>query len=118
MPATLLVETMTGEPHVMWQALLLIAVVAGVVLWLLGRRMARSAYAVCGLVLGGIGSLAVSQEVNGDGTAIPWVIIGAVVGCLLSFLMFRIWMSLSFAVLLSLLAPAANIVWGGDYSTG
>ena len=112
-PHTLLLDVISDSPPMIWQVGLVLAVVIGIVLWLLGRRVVRPAYAVCGLVLGGIVALAVSREVNSGGTVIPWIVLGAVTGCLLSFLMFRIWMGLSFATMLALIAPCAHIVWEG-----
>ncbi len=101
------------SPLYLWPITLLIALVVGVVLWLLGRRLARPACAVCGLVLGGLGALAVSQELGESGLAMAWITLGAVAGFLLAFMTFKVWMGLSCAVLLGVALPVMSLVWEG-----
>lgn len=90
------------------------AVVVGFVIWVLGRKLARPACAISGLVLGGLGGLVVAQKLASQGAmTLPLIIGGSIGGALLAAFLFRVWMGLSGAVLLALLAPAASIVWQG-----
>ena len=84
--------TSIEPPFYLWPVTLLIALMVGVALWLLGRRLARPACAVCGLVLGGLGALAVAQELDDGGLAMAWITLGAVAGFLLAFMTFKVWM--------------------------
>lgn len=94
--------------------LLAVALVAGLVLWLIGRKLARPTYVICGLVLGGIGGLVVGQALSDHGAlALPLVIGGGIGGALLAALLFRVWMGISGALLLAMLAPAASMAVRG-----
>lgn len=94
------------------QVLLIAAVLVGVSLWLLGRRVVRPACAMCGLVLGGLAASAMAQEL-GQGSYMLFALIGgAIVFGLLAWLLFRLWMGLSCAVLLAgvfLIAALASL---------
>lgn len=96
-----------------WYGGLVAALIAGVGLWALGRRLARPACTVSGFVLGGLGTMVLSRELAGEGYIIPLIILGAIAGCLLAFLMFKVWMALSGALFLALAIPVAHIVWEG-----
>lgn len=90
------------------------AIVAGIVLWLLGRSLARLACGISGLVLGGLAGLLVGQALSEQGAmTIPLVIGGGIAGALLASLLFRVWMAISGAALLALVVPLLVFVWQG-----
>jgi hypothetical protein len=85
---------------------------AGLLLWLLGRKLARPACAFSGLVLGGIMGLVIGEAmVDQGGVMLAMVIGAAIAGALLAALLFRVWMALSGAVIFGLAASAAVLLW-------
>ncbi len=90
------------------------AIVVGVLLWLLGRCLARCGCVVSGLVLGGLGGWAVGHALADQGAFILSLVIGsAIAGALLAAMLFRIWMGLSGAALLAMCLPLALFLWQG-----
>ncbi len=88
--------------------------VVGLVLWLLGRSLAKPACAVSGLVLGGLAGYVVGALLSSEGAmTLPLVLGGAIAGGLLAVLLFRIWMGVTAAAILGLAVPAAVIIWQG-----
>ena len=98
----------------MYTGLLGTGLVVGLVLWLFGGRLASKGVMLTGFVLGGLGAMGAAALWTREG---PWLlglgIGGAVAGVLLAWLLFRIWVALSAAVLLALVVPAATLVWDG-----
>lgn len=93
---------------------LLAVMLVGLVLWLIGRRIARAACAVSGLVLGGLAGFVLGEMLTDRGGITIALVVGAgIAGALLAGLLFRVWMALSGAALLALMAPAAVLVWQG-----
>ncbi|MFA9478178.1 hypothetical protein ACERK3_07700 [Phycisphaerales bacterium AB-hyl4] len=93
---------------------LLAVALVGLVLWLMGKRIARTACAVGGLVLGGVAGFVLGETMSDQGAIVlPLVIGAALAGGLLAGLLFRVWVALCGAVLLALVAPAAVLVWQG-----
>ncbi|QQE11865.1 hypothetical protein JD969_20705 [Planctomycetota bacterium] len=91
-----------------------IAIAVGLVLWLIGRSIAKPSCVISGLVLGGIGGLIAATIWQLQGLMILPLIIGfALAGALLSGLLFRLWMGLSGAILLAFLGPLCMFVWQG-----
>ena len=91
-----------------------LAMVVGLAVWLLGRKLARPMCAVSGVVLGGLGGLMLGEMLQEQGAfVIPLVIGAGIGGGLLATLLFRVWMGLSGAVLLALVVPAAVLIWQG-----
>ncbi len=90
-----------------------VMLVLGLILWLMGRKMARPAVALGGL-LAGAASATISGQVLAQG---HWLlllaVVGAISGCLLSLLLFRFWMGVSCALILALAAPLALLAWTG-----
>lgn len=113
MLSTLSITTDLGQSSVFWQAVLLTAVAAGMLLWILGPRVARPGCAVFGLVAGGLGARAISDQLGGQGAVMLWVIAGSVSGFLLAIVMFRVWVGISCALVLAMVVPAASLVWEG-----
>jgi hypothetical protein len=92
----------------------LVILLAGLGLWLLGRKLARPACVFSGLVLGGIAGLVVGEAVsNSDGLVLPMVIGAAIAGALLAALLFRVWMAISGALVFGLVASSAVLLWQG-----
>lgn len=89
-----------------------IALAVGLGLWLLGRRLARPVCAFSGLVLGGLGGLALGEAMlDQGGMLLPIVIGAAIAGALLAALLFRVWMALSGALIFGLAASCAVLLW-------
>jgi uncharacterized protein YcfJ len=89
--------------------------VLGLILWLMGRKLARPACIISGLVLGGLAGFAIANRLSDQGSyVLPLTLGAAIAGALLAALLFRVWMGLSCAVLLALVAPAASLVWQGS----
>lgn len=85
---------------------------AGLLLWLLGRKLARPACAFSGLVLGGVGGLVIGEAMVDQGGVMLALVIGAAIaGALLAALLFRVWMALSGALIFGLAASAAVLLW-------
>jgi membrane associated rhomboid family serine protease len=96
-----------------WLVLLILGVIVGLTLLLLGGKLARPACALSGLILGGLAGVIASRELIGDSWLFPAVLIGAIGGCLLAWLLFRVWMAMVGAAILALAIPAAVLVWQG-----
>ncbi|QDU33843.1 hypothetical protein KS4_19010 [Poriferisphaera corsica] len=91
-----------------------VAMAVGLVLWLIGRSIAKPACVISGLVLGGIGGLAAATYWQLEGLMILPLIVGfALAGALLSGLLFRLWMGISGGILLAVLGPLCMFVWQG-----
>lgn len=113
MPTEQLQQLQDAAPAAM-TVLLAIVFVVGAVLWLSGKRLARPACAVSGLMLGGVGGWALANQLGESGSYIlPLMIGAAIVGALLAGFLFRVWMGLSGAVILAVIVPAASLVWQG-----
>lgn len=95
------------------QILLLGALLLGTVLWVMGRKMARPGCALTGLVLSGLGVLTVAPSLGGGELTLVWIIGGSVMGCVLAWLLYRVWMGISTGLLLALAVPAASVIWEG-----
>ena len=86
----------------------------GTVLWLLGRRLARPACVVSGLILSGAAGYLIARSLAEQGAYMLPLVVGAgIAGALLSGLLFRVWMAVGSAIILALCVPAATIVWQG-----
>ena len=107
-------EALAGQWPWMYTSLLAMGLALGLVLWLFGGRLASKGVMLTGFVLGGLGAMGAAALWTREG---PWLlglgIGGAVAGVLLAWLLFRIWVALSAAVLLALVVPAATLVWDG-----
>ncbi len=88
--------------------------VVGVVLLTSGRRIYRSAAVVCGLIIGVMVGAAVSQAVTPGESPLWWILGGAVGGCILAFLLVRLWMAGSTALMLAVLGPLVHLGWVHD----
>ncbi len=85
---------------------------AGLLLWLLGRKLARPACAFSGLVLGGVGGVVLGEALVDQGGVMLALVIGAAIaGALLAALLFRVWMAISGALIFGFAASAAVLLW-------
>jgi len=88
---------------------------AGLILWLVGRKLARPACVFSGLVLGGVGGLILGEALSDQGgMVLPMVIGASIAGALLAALLFRIWMAISGAVVFAFVAAATVLLWQGS----
>lgn len=93
--------------------------VVGLIVWLMGRKLARPVCVITGLVLGGLGGLAAGHAWGEQAYYVLPLVVGcAVVGALLAALLFRLWVAMAGAVLLSLIVPAGSLVWHGTPPPG
>ncbi len=91
-----------------------LALGAGLLLWLLGRKLARPACTFSGLILGGIGGVVLGEALVDQGGIMLALVIGAAIaGALLAALLFRVWMAISGAVIFGLAAGGAVLLWQG-----
>ncbi len=93
--------------------MLIAAVVIGLGLWLTGRKLARPACVLGGALIGAILGLAVSDAMGAERSIPIYIMAGSLIGGLLAGFLFRFWMAISLALLLSLVAPAASLIWLG-----
>jgi hypothetical protein len=113
MPDTNDLNTILDAPP-QWQLYVVIGTgVLGVLLWMLGRKLARPACAVGGLVWGGMGGFVLVQQFGLTQWLFLFVVVAGLTGCLLAWFLFRVWMGISAAIILGLAIPAAVLVWQG-----
>ena len=89
--------------------LLALTAAVGLVLCLLGRKLLRTVCAVAGLVGGGAVAYAMVPADSSQQMLFIVIVGGAVVGLIVSWLVFRVWMGLILAVLLGLGAPVVGL---------
>jgi len=77
----------------------------GVILFLFGRRLVRPMFAVVGLVFGGLVGLAVVSGWLTDWESTPFIMIGAVIGGVVCFALYRLGMGVVLALVVGLAAP-------------
>lgn len=95
--------------------LLVALLVAGVALLMLGRRLVKSVCVASGVVLGIAGAcLAVSVWAELEPYQLPAVGAGALIGGVVSALLFRVWVAAAGAVILALTVPLASLAWQGS----
>lgn len=82
-------------------------------MWLLGRKLARPACAVGGLVWGGMGGFMLVQQLGLTQWLFLFVVAAGIAGCLLAWFLFRVWMGISATIILGMAIPAAVLVWQG-----
>ena len=115
---------MDGElQQAMQQATTTVTIVMGAVmlvglaLWLMGKKIARQSIALSGLVLGAVAAFPVSQQFGtGAHMTLAWVIAGAVVGCLIAWLLYRVWMAVSMGAILAVALPIIYVVVFGVHA--
>lgn len=89
------------------------AMALGLVLWLLGGRLMKSAMVVAGMLLGLYAGLLLSGFASSAGFVAVLTAGLAIAGALAAALLFRVWMALSTAMLFAVVVPASVLVWEG-----
>lgn len=106
-----------------WTGALAAGLVLGLVLLILGNRLAKLGVMLCGLVVGGLGAVAAATQVSGAAAgeaATPgtWLLAfgigGALAGVLVAWLLFRFWMATSAALVLAAIVPLSAMIWEGN----
>lgn len=97
----------------MIQVLLAGACAIGLVLWSMGRQLARPGCGITGLVLGGLSAFAAADALGGRGLMVVWIMAGSIVGCALAWLLYRAWMGIGCSILLALIVAAVSLAWHG-----
>lgn len=106
-------EQLSAALPVWFDILIGIAGLWGVFLWLFGRRIIRPTVTMAGLAGGAILAGAIGRTMTDGNAVIVFVIVGAIVGALATWMLFRIWMALLLAATLAAIAPWAVIAWEG-----
>ncbi len=112
MPSQNLHTVLDGMPGV-GQVALFVVLALGLVLWLMGRRLAKP---VCILTSGSLGAamgFVLVQAAGMSGLAIAAMIVGGIVGMVLGWWFFRLFMALSLAVVLAATLPVAALMLRG-----
>lgn len=98
------VSTLLDDAPLNLQIGLGIGVAVGLVLWLLGGKLARPGCALVGLVVGS-GAAALLTINQLDPTYALLIIVGCgIAGCILAYLLFRVWMAISCSLIMGLAA--------------
>ncbi|MCC7145027.1 MAG: hypothetical protein IT443_01130 [Phycisphaeraceae bacterium] len=87
--------------------------VLGAVLWLLGKKLTRPCGAACGMLFGLAGGAALAGPEATDELRLMYLVGGALAGALLAWILFRIWVGILLAIVLSTGGPAMYMAWQG-----
>jgi len=91
-----------------------ISALLGLFLFVMGRKLVKTAICLSGLCLGAVGAFVAANHFNvKPELMLVWVIGGAVAGALLAWIGFRFWMAASLAGLAALAVPALGVIWQG-----
>ena len=99
--------------------LFIVAALAGLALWLLGRKLARPMCSLTGILAGAAIALtlpmplAVGEGLPATLKQLVWVLLLALAGAVMAWLLFRVWMGLTCAVVLGVALPTAVLLWQG-----
>jgi len=108
------IESVAGELPTGMTLVFIALLVLGLIVWLLGRVLAKPACVLSGLALGGAMGLAGSHFIDQSATAsFAFAVAGAIAGALLAAMLFRLWVAAVGALLLALIVPAGLVVWEG-----
>ena len=92
---------------------LLGAMALGLVLWLLGGRLMKTAMVIAGVLLGLYAGLLLSGFATSAGFVAVLTAGLALAGALAAAMLFRVWMAVSTAALFAVVVPAAVLIWDG-----
>ena len=109
--ASSLFDAPAVEPSALAHVILVVLVVVGVGLWLLGRSITRPLCAVSGLLLGAAATFALARAIGSVNLYLVFVTVGAAIGCLMAWFLFRLWMGVSLAITLAIVAPIVALQW-------
>lgn len=76
--------------------------IVGLILWLLGRRLAKPACAIAGLVIGLAAGWLVAELAQAEQSWPVYLIAGSLIGAAVCWWLFRLWMGIGLALVLSL----------------
>ena len=89
-----------------------IFVVVGLILAAFGGKLLKTGSAVSGLLIGGFGGWALAlQWIENPDQQLFAVGGGALLGCLITYLLFRVWMGISCMIILGLTVPLSMMAW-------
>jgi hypothetical protein len=94
--------------------LLVLAGGMGLALCVLGRRLVRTLGTFCGIICGAAGAYALTRSVAGEQMLLIWVAVGAFGGLLLGWCLFRVWMGLALALVLTLAGLIGTVLLQGN----
>lgn len=83
----------------------------GMILWVFGRKLARSGCGFSGLMAGASFALILPSSHDSPQSLLTAMCIGGVVGFVLAWLLFRVASGLTLAVTLALAVPIADLAW-------
>ena len=109
-PPSDLITYLDAIPQI-WQVLLFAGIPIGLVLWLLGRKIARPAYAIGGLITAACAAAVFARHMDSPPWQLGLIVGGGVLGCVLAYLLFRVWVGITCAVLLGLVLPMLIAIW-------
>ncbi len=114
-PCRLLVFGQQAPPEgpVTWVALL-VALAAGLVIWVFGRRMIRLSVTLCGVALGLFLAIMIGGAFLKGGVLLTVIASAMLVGGMAAGLLFRVWITITTALLLAVALPIGHLAWHGD----
>ena len=83
----------------------------GILLWLFGRRLVRPTFTVAGMVAGLVVVAVILRQQLSQLNVIPWLVLAAVGGGLVAWVLYRLWMAILLAAALAIAAPWSVAVW-------
>ena len=83
----------------------------GILLWLFGRRLVRPTFTVTGMLAGLVVVAVIFRQQLSQLNVIPWLVLAAVGGGLVAWVLYRLWMALLLAAALAIAAPWSIAVW-------
>jgi hypothetical protein len=104
-----LVDVQPAAPIVLWTLSAL-----GLLLCLIGRKLARPLFAMAGMSVGAAIAFALPKGTGEPIMSLVWMIAGGIVGVVLGFLLFRIWMGIGLALVLAMTIPAIGLALHGQ----
>ncbi len=87
----------------------------GLMMWLFGRKLIKASVTATGLVLGATAAALIFNEKNPDLAHrwMWWAAGGALLGAVAFYLLLRLWMAVTLALIVGLVAPVAFAAWQG-----
>jgi hypothetical protein len=110
-------QTLLDQMPAAGQAVLVALLTLGLLIWLFGRKLIKPLCVLLGLLAGSAAGLAIAHAL-GSSLLIVWSAAGGVIGGLLAWLLFRVWMGGALAIVLAIALPAAVVVIMGAAAPG
>ena len=85
------------------------AIVVGLLLYVMGRRLARPCGVICGMLLGLTGAIGLAKAVVTDLPLPVYLVAGALIGGLGAYLLFRVWIGVTLGVILATVGPVISV---------